>query len=91
MYYASPARDPNDATLPWLDGPYTNRPMTEAQVNDWMTQGLGDAPAVWLIASEAPMWDEKGLTEKWLADHGSAQDHAEFARVAVTRYDFTSP
>jgi hypothetical protein len=90
-YYASPGHDPNDATLTWLDGPYTNRPMTEAQVNDWMTRGLGGAPAVWLIASEAPMWDEKGLTEKWLADHGSAQDHAEFARVAVTRYDLTPP
>jgi hypothetical protein len=91
MYYASPARDPNATTLPWLDGPYTNRPMTEAQVHDWMAQGLGEARGAWLIASEAPMWDEQGMTEKWLAEHGAAQEHAEFSRVAVTRYEINPP
>ena len=40
-----------------------------------------------MIASEAPMWDDRGLTESWLATYGSVTDHAEVARVSVTRYD----
>jgi mannosyltransferase len=87
-YYASPEHDPNDTALPWLDGPYTNRPMTDEQVNDWMVQGLSKARGAWLIASEVSMWDAKGLTEKWLAEHATAAEHAEFSRVAVTRYRF---
>ena len=47
---------------------------------------VSQARAVWLIASEAPMWDERNLTEAWLNRRGAITDHAEFARVAVTRY-----
>jgi hypothetical protein len=32
------------------------------------------------------MWDERNLTEAWLSGRGAVTDHAEFARVAVTRY-----
>ena len=70
----------------WLDGPYTNYGMSEADLDAEMTRGTGDARAVWLIASEAPMWDERNLTEAWLNRRGAVTDHAEFARVAVTRY-----
>jgi mannosyltransferase len=90
-YYASPTHDPQDTARPWLDGPYTNRPVTEAQVDDWMRRGLDGAFGAWLIASEVPLWDEQGMTEKWLAGHGTAQDHAEFSRVAVTRYELKPP
>jgi hypothetical protein len=51
-----------------------------------MTHGTGDARAVWLIASEMPMWDERNLTDSWLSGRGAITDHAEFARVAITRY-----
>lgn len=85
-YYSSGRADPNDATLPWLDGPYTNNTATEADVAAKMAQGTAAAPAAWLIASEAPMWDRRGLTEAWLAGHGEVTHHAEFARVTVTRY-----
>jgi mannosyltransferase len=70
----------------WLDGPYTNQGMSEADLDAEMTRGTGDVRAVWLIASEAPMWDDQNLTEAWFGRHGSITDHAEFARVAVTRY-----
>ncbi len=60
--------------------------MSEADLDAEMTRGTGDARAVWLIASEAPMWDERNLTEAWLNRRGAVTDHAEFARVVVTRY-----
>jgi hypothetical protein len=90
-YYSSRAHDPNDASLRWLDGPYTNQGMTEPELHDWMAQGLDAAPAAWLVASETEMWDERGLTERWLADHGTVTDRAEFARVTVSRYELTTP
>ncbi len=85
-YYSSGRGDPRAETLPWMDGPYTNRGMSEAEVAAWMARGIGDAPAVWLIASEVAMWDARGLTEQWLAAHGTVTMRAEFTRVTVTRY-----
>lgn len=90
-YYSSARGDPADATLAWLDGPYTNQGMSEAEVDARMSAGLENAPAAWLIASETAMWDERGLTEGWLAAHGSAGAQAEFARVKVTRYVLQQP
>lgn len=90
-YYSSGRADPNDTTQAWLDGPYTNRGMSDAEVDAWMTAGTAGAPAAWLIATEAAMWDERGLTEWWLAAHGAVDRHAEFARVAVTRYELRQP
>jgi hypothetical protein len=71
----------------WLDGPYTNYGLSEADLAAEMTHGIGDARTVWLIASESSMWDERNLTEAWLNRRGAITDHAEFARVAVTRYE----
>lgn len=90
-YYSSGRGDPRAEALPWMDGPYTNRGMSEAEVAAWMTRGIGDAKAVWLIASEVPLWDARGLTEKWLEAHGMAGLRAEFTRVTVTRYVLREP
>ncbi|MGQ9840805.1 MAG: glycosyltransferase family 39 protein [Anaerolineae bacterium] len=90
-YYSSGRGDPRAESLPWVDGPYTNHGMSEAEVAAWMARGVGDAAAVWLIASEAPMWDARGLTEQWLNAHGTAELRAEFARVTVTRYVLHRP
>lgn len=90
-YYSSGRADPLDAAATWLDGPYTNLGMTEAEVDTWMSTGIGDAPAVWLIASEAAMWDARGLAEKWLAVHGVVDVEASFTRVAATRYILQKP
>jgi len=70
----------------WLDGPYTNHGMSEADLDAEMARGTRAARAVWLIDSEAPMWDARNLTEAWLSGRGAVTDRAEFARVAVTRY-----
>ena len=71
----------------WLDGPYTNNEMTQIEVDRWMAQGTSGAKALWLIASETAIWDERRLTTQWLETHGTRADHADFARVAVTRYE----
>jgi mannosyltransferase len=70
----------------WVDGPYTNGGMQEAAVEGYLAQEVGVAPATWLIASEAALWDRDGLTQAWLEDHGTVTARAEFARVTVTRY-----
>ncbi len=85
-YYANESRDPGSLNQPWTDGPYTNNGMTEAEAAAWLAQRLGHAPAAWLIASEMPLWDARGLTESWFVAHGDVTARGEFARVTVTRY-----
>jgi mannosyltransferase len=85
-YYSSGRGDPETGAWRGFDGLYTNNGMDEAEAADRMATGMTGAGAVWLIASEAPMWDVRGLTEGWLAAHGTVTHHAEFARVTVTRY-----
>ena len=70
-----------------MDGLYTNNGMTEAEAADRMARGTAGVKAIWLIASETPMWDQRGLTARWLAEHGTPTHRADFERVAVTRYE----
>ena len=70
----------------WLDGPYTNHGMSAAELDAVMTRATTALSAIWLVASETSMWDSRGLTEAWLRAHGQVTRQAEFARVAVTRY-----
>ncbi len=86
-YYASAGHDPEDPAFRGLDGLYTNAGMSETEAETRMTLGAAGAHAAWLIASETAMWDERGLTESWLAAHGTPGDHADFERVSVTRYE----
>ena len=86
-YYASGRYDPEDPAWAGVDGPYTNRGMTEADVDVYLRSRLAPGQAVWLVASEVPMWDERGLAEKWLNANMRAADRASFARVDVTRYE----
>ncbi len=69
-----------------IDGRYTNSGSTEAQVDDELRRAVGDAPAVWLLASEEQMWDQRQLTRQWLETHGEITDQQDFARVQVVRY-----
>ena len=86
-YYASPAHDPEDPAWQGVEGPYTNAGMGEAEADAWMATRIGGAERVWLISSEAPMWDERDLTGRWLDANATAADRAEFARVTVERYE----
>jgi uncharacterized membrane protein len=73
--------------LPHVDGPYTNDGAAEDAVASRMAQSLEGAAGIWLISSEEPLWDARGLTRAWLDDHGRRTDHADFTRVSVTRYN----
>lgn len=68
-----------------VDGRYTNS-SAEAQVEEEMRRDLSQATAVWLIASEEEMWDQRRLVRQWLATHGTVTDQQSFARVEVVRY-----
>lgn len=85
-YYASGRYDPEDGAWAGVDGPYTNRGMSEADVDVYLQSRLAPGQTVWLVASEVPMWDERGLAEKWLNANARASDRASFTRVDVTRY-----
>jgi mannosyltransferase len=73
--------------LRWADGPYTNNGASEAAVAEQMAQETAGSQAVWLIASEVPMWDQRELTRRWLSKNGEVTDQGDFARVSVTRYE----
>jgi 4-amino-4-deoxy-L-arabinose transferase-like glycosyltransferase len=81
-YYAGPQAS-------WIDGPYTNNGNPPQQVADEMHRATQGAPAVWLIAAEERLWDERGLARTWLATHGRPSDAAQFTRVEVIRYELS--
>ncbi|MCS6844999.1 MAG: glycosyltransferase family 39 protein [Caldilineales bacterium] len=83
-YYAGPQPD-------GVDGPYTNGGMTEAQLAEEMARSLQGASAVWLVASEAELWDRRGLVRAWLEAHGQVTHDRELTRVRVTRYALGPP
>jgi hypothetical protein len=41
---------------------------------------------VWLVASEAAMWDERGLVQQWLEENGRCVAEEHFKHVDVYRY-----
>ena len=80
--YAYYADDPT----PWAGAPYTNAGATEEEVDAELSRITQGRPAVWLIASEAEMWDRRGLVPAWLEAHGTRTEEADFVRVHVARY-----
>jgi mannosyltransferase len=71
-----------------IEGPYTNNGSSSANVEKGLAGAMSGVPAVWLIASEVPMWDQRDLTQAWLAAHADPTDRADFAVVSVIRYQF---
>jgi mannosyltransferase len=72
-----------------LEAPYTNSGMTDGELSARM-EGLTEGhDEIWLISSEADLWDRRGLIFEWLHEHGTLAEHREFARVNVYRYDLT--
>ena len=78
---------------PWAEAPFTNfrdadgnfivTPMdVDAQLRV-LTQGSGQ---VWLVYSEASMWDERELVKAWLDQHGDLLAEAHFLMVSLYHY-----
>jgi hypothetical protein len=76
-----------DAAYHWADGLYTNSGMDPDEVDRGMAAMTTGSRVVWLVATEVPLWDERGLVQAWLDEHGSITEVAEFVRVTATRYE----
>jgi 4-amino-4-deoxy-L-arabinose transferase-like glycosyltransferase len=77
-----------------MSGPYTNFP---GDVNGYQNSDeivlaqigstFADQHTVWLISSEAAMWDARNLLQRWLDANGEITFREEYAQVQVTRYE----
>jgi len=79
-----------------VEGPYTNYRNPDgsfqrdaASVDAEIAARLQGQRAIWLVASEVEMWDERRLLEAWLGRHGRMTDQADFMRVTVSRYELS--
>lgn len=78
------------------EGPYTNRGdspadwNTSAQVDAYLRQATAGYPRVWLVLSEAPMWDERGLTRRWFDTNGQMLQQLALNRVEVTQWELAN-
>jgi mannosyltransferase len=78
---------------PWAEGLYTNHRvldgsyvMSEQNAAHRMQEITAAYDAVWLVATETTMWDERGLVHAWLKANGERVDEAHFMWVDVYRY-----
>ncbi len=81
-------------SYPHAEGLYTNHRaatgeylMSEEQAARQMRIMTRGHRAVWLVASEVPMWDERNLVQHWLDQNGQRTAEAHFNRVDVYRYE----
>ncbi len=86
----------SDARLGWwAGGPYTNYgepdAVARAAVADAMQQMTAGSDDVWVMLSEAAMWDQRRLMEQWLDEHATLAEQVDFAGVQVRRYSLAAP
>mgnify|MGYP005845570291 CR=1 FL=1 len=83
--------DASDARLgPWMGGLWTNhnRPDAEsrAEVDQVMRVRTAGFTRLWLLRSEAEMWDRRGLMDAWLTEHAEIVEARDFLGVQVRAY-----
>jgi len=66
------------------DGTYQ---LGEAEIEARMASLVEGRRVVWLIYSEASMWDDRDLVRRWLDAHGRLSDRWAFPYVEVRRYE----
>jgi len=69
------------------DGPYTNDGMSEGELEAALGKITEGHRSIWLVASEAELWDQRGLVKAWLDGKGKLVNEEEFARVSLYRYE----
>ncbi len=70
----------------WAEGPYTNAGMSADELARRMAQITAGYRAVWLVATEVSLWDDRGLVQAWLERNAVLRDEAHFVQVAVYLY-----
>lgn len=75
---------------PWAEGLWTNNgfglAVAQLEVDRTMQSMTENYNRVWLLSSEADMWDQRGLMDAWLDSHLARTVTAEFNRVEVKLY-----
>ena len=71
----------------WADGPYTNDGTSEGELEAILAERTEGHRRIWLVASEAELWDKRGLVKAWLDGNGKLVEEEEFVRVRVYRYE----
>mgnify|MGYP000899777909 CR=1 FL=1 len=95
--YYSDSFSPNpfagsDARLgTWMQGPYTNYGQPDVQaraaLDTQMQTGTAGHATIWVMLSEATMWDSRQLMNEWLNQHGTVVEKSDFPGVTVLRYE----
>ncbi|TAK36683.1 MAG: hypothetical protein EPO21_01765 [Chloroflexota bacterium] len=80
-YYRSP--------LVALPVPYTNWGLTSEHVANQMVNELSGDRGIWLLESEAELYDANGLVRAWLDQNYRLVESASFARVILYHYEST--
>ncbi|MFN2291635.1 MAG: hypothetical protein ACK2UC_10630, partial [Anaerolineae bacterium] len=82
-----PISEVGRGTYRWAEGLYTNNGMDPGEADRRMEELTAGNSGVWLVATEAELWDERGLVQAWLEEHGTRSEEAHFVRVDVYRYE----
>jgi mannosyltransferase len=82
-YYA---RGLDVSAVELVDGPYTNDGSSEAEVDAVLAPVSAAHARIWLLETEAPMWDERGLTRGWLDEFATVADERDYRGISVTLY-----
>jgi hypothetical protein len=69
-----------------ITAPYTNDGQDEASVRQKLETALQCKDTVWLVESEAYLWDERELTRATLESGWAQREDEEFNMVRVTGY-----
>lgn len=72
------------------EGPYTNWGNPPEEIAAYMQGATAGHPRVWLVLSEATMWDTRGLTVAWFQEHAQLQKRTLFHRVEVSEWRLDS-
>jgi mannosyltransferase len=79
-YYAA------DLDYQAAEGPYTNYGNPPEETAGYLAEATAGYEGVWLILSEAPMWDARGLTLAWFEEHAQRMDEIVLNRVTVSHW-----
>ena len=87
-----------DPLAPWLGAPYTNwltddgtYLIDEGQLDEQMRELLHGVRSLWLIYSEANLYDARELVRHWLDAHARLDRVQHFYGVSVFHYTFETP
>jgi len=74
----------------WVDAPYTNTGLGPDGVAREMEEATAGHHEVWLIVTEAELWDSGGLVQDWFERRDAPVEKRSFARVDVYLYALES-